>query len=204
MNILKRYAIFLEKKPVLANMITSGFLFGTGDLIAQKINHNNNDNYKDKKIDFNRTLYNVIYGGIIFAPIANKLYRILNNKIYYPFKINNIKLAKYKNFFDTICRVSVDQLIWSPIGIVLYFSMMTVMENWKNVLNNPAVIKEKIAIKIDTRFRDTLLANWSVWPIFQIVNFSLVPLPFRVSAVNIVSILWNAFLSNSNNSAPTG
>lgn len=202
MNILRRYAVFLERKPVLANMITSGFLFGTGDLIAQKISHNNNSN--NNKFDFNRTLYNIIYGGIIFAPIANKLYRILNNRIYYPFKLNNMKLNKYKNFFDTITRVSVDQLIWSPIGIVLYFSMMTIMENWSLIIKNPEIVKGKIETKINAKFRDTLLTNWSVWPIFQIVNFSLVPLPFRVSAVNVVSVLWNAFLSNTNSSAPGG
>ena len=42
---------------------------------------------------------------------------------------------------------------------------------------------------------ETLIANWKVWPIAQLINFSLIPLNFRVLWVNLVGILWNAIVS---------
>ncbi|CDK28633.1 unnamed protein product [Kuraishia capsulata CBS 1993] len=46
----------------------------------------------------------------------------------------------------------------------------------------------------------TLVTNWQVWPAFQFVNFYVVPVQFRLLAVNVVSIAWNCFLSLRNGS----
>lgn len=40
-----------------------------------------------------------------------------------------------------------------------------------------------------------LLANWKVWPVIQAVNFSLMPLPYRVPFQSTCGIGWVLYLS---------
>jgi hypothetical protein len=40
-----------------------------------------------------------------------------------------------------------------------------------------------------------MLANWKLWPAFQVFNLNFVPVHYQVVTVNIVSIFWNTYLS---------
>ena len=44
------------------------------------------------------------------------------------------------------------------------------------------------AKKLASTYKDTLTANWTVWPVVQTVNFKFVPLEGRVLFVNFVSL----------------
>lgn len=48
----------------------------------------------------------------------------------------------------------------------------------------------------------TLITNWKVWPILQLINFTLVPPPLQVFYVNFMQLWWNVYLSFMKNSAP--
>lgn len=182
MNLIARYAELLRKRPLVSNMITTGILFGTGDVIAQTFFT------REDKYDTMRTLRNVVYGAFVFAPIGNKLYVTLNNRVFFPFKIQGVGV-KTRKLLDTTSRVAVDQLCWSPIGIALYFSCMTLMEG-KGI--------GEIRRRCREKYVETLITNWEVWPLFQLANFALVPVAFRLLCVNVVSIVWNSFLSYEN------
>ncbi len=41
---------------------------------------------------------------------------------------------------------------------------------------------------------DTLIANWAIWPMVQLVNFRFVPLNYRLLFVNTLAIGWNCRL----------
>jgi protein Mpv17 len=49
--------------------------------------------------------------------------------------------------------------------------------------------------KLDKTYWNALTSNWMVWPFVQVVNFSFVPLDYRVLFVNGLSIFWNCYLS---------
>ena len=40
-----------------------------------------------------------------------------------------------------------------------------------------------------------LIANWKVWTVPQFVNVNFVPQKFRVLFANMVSLVWNVYLS---------
>lgn len=205
MNILRSYNEFLKRKPLMANMVTSGILFGAGDAIAQGISiYKSLENSQQYHYNIGRTIRNMIYGGILFAPIAHRLYGFLNNRVRFPWKIGR-EAGRVQLGLDTLARVAFDQLVWSPVGIVLYFGTMSLLEEatsssagGKNLVGRAW---DRGEAKVKSQFRATLVANWQVWPVFQAVNFSVVPPAYRVGAVNVVSVLWNAFLS-ARNSAP--
>jgi protein Mpv17 len=42
------------------------------------------------------------------------------------------------------------------------------------------------------------MTNWKVWPVIQAVNFSLVPLPYRLPFQQTCGIAWSTYLSMLN------
>ncbi|GMG56199.1 unnamed protein product [Ambrosiozyma monospora] len=218
-GIFTKYSNFLNKRPQLANALTTGFLFGAGDFIAQ-LGFPADQNDKDQKIkteatigttnsqplstinnfqsilanyDYLRTLRGVIYGSLIFSPIGSRLYPFLNNRIFFPsFKFKSRLNPQNQKLLDTVARVCVDQLCWAPVGIPLYYSCITVMEgqDWK-----------ALKLKLDENYLETLVNNWKVWPVFQMCNFYFVPVQLRLLMVNVISVLWNCYLSFENSRA---
>ena len=179
-----RYIYHLEHSPKLTNFITTGALFGIGDVAAQSTLPSNNKETSFKHFDYKRTLRAVFYGSVIFSPIGNKWYYFLQHKVRWPGKNKTPTL-------NTLSRVLVDQLCFAPVGVPFYFGVMTVLESGWN--------KEKIFDKINKNTLDTLLTNWCVWPFIQLFNFKYIRIEHRLLTVNVVSIFWNTFLSYKNN-----
>lgn len=166
------YNRMLARRPYATNALTTAFLFGTGDVLAQKVG-------PSKDYDLARTARAVAYGGIAFAPLGDQWYKFLARTV-----IGRTKVTQ------TVARVAVDQGVFAPfIGIPLYYLAMGLMEG-RTVDDT----KQKLA----RNWWPTLVSNWSVWPLFQAVNFAAVPVAYRLMAVNVVSIGWNCFLLMKN------
>lgn len=157
------------------NCISTGVLCGLGDVLAQTIDPH------QQKYQPGPTLRNMIYGFCVFGPIGHRLYPLLAR--INPFHSGTANLAT---------RVAVDQLLWSPIGVALYFSAIGLMER-----NTPDQLEDKFR----RVYWQVLYTNWCVWPLFQALNFTLVPVPWRLTAVNVASVFWNCFLSWQNRHA---
>lgn len=136
-----------------------------------------------EKYDSMRSFRAWIYGGIVFAPLGTKWYPYLDK-----LRIPGQKTSTTgNNWKSTAFRVGVDQLVFTPCAISLYFGIMGLMQQ-----------KTLTEIKKgwQENFVSTLLVNWTVWPTFQAVNFTLIPVGYRLLAVNVVSLGWNTFLSH--------
>lgn len=75
-----------------------------------------------------------------------------------------------------VARVIADQTLFAPTNLFVFLSTMAILEG-----KDPAK-------KIASTYKDTLIANWTVWPVVQTVNFKFVPLEGRVLFVNFVSL----------------
>lgn len=176
-----RYNQLLKTRPLTTNMLTTGALFGTGDCLAQILFPEEGSKY-----DYPRTLRAVVYGTAVFAPIGDKWYKTLA-RLKLPSQVG--LQGRLRAVGDTVLRVGADQLWFAPIvGIPLYYSVMTVFEQQKP-------LGETIVSKLERNWWPTLRSNWAVWPAFQMVNFYLVPVLYRLLAVNVFSIGWNCYLS---------
>lgn len=108
----------------------------------------------------------------IFGPAATTWFRFLQSKIV----LQNKKL-------EIGARVAADQLIFAPTNLLAFLSTMSVLEGI-----SPS---EKLA----KTYKGALQSNWMVWPFVQVVNFSFIPLDYRVLFVNGLSVFWNCYLS---------
>lgn len=168
------YNRLLLRRPIVTNMVTTGFLFGAGDLSAQAFFPSQDQ----AKFNFKRLARTIIFGGVVFAPIGVRWYLLLG-------KINVFR----STLGNSLVRVAADQLIFAPfIGIPLFYSVMACFEL------NPNPVQEA-RTKLEKYWWTTLRNNWTVWPAFQLINFALVPAQFKLLAVNLFSIGWNCYLS---------
>ncbi|KAK9319801.1 hypothetical protein V1517DRAFT_296624 [Lipomyces orientalis] len=171
--VFKWYNARLATKPVLTQCLTTAFLFGTGDIIAQTFSP---DATLEGKYDYIRTARMCFHGGVVFAPLAMQWYRMVSTRIVIP----------GRPAAEALARMAVDQMVWAPVGIATFYLSMGVLQ-----LHSSEQIKQEL----QTKWSQTMVRNYAVWPAVQFVNFRMVPLEYRLMVVNFVSIFWNAYLS---------
>jgi len=177
MNFFKWYNRSLEKRPLITKMITSFITFGSGDLICQQIEKSKN---KQKKFEFSRTIKQASFGMMVTP------YQHMQFCIIMPW------LFKGKGTITSIKSVVYDQIIGAPIFTSLFFIYLD-MSNGKNF---DGAVKE-----LEKKLLPTLYMNWKVWPLLMLINFSLVPVQYRVLFANICGMFWSAYLSSAQNSS---
>ncbi|GAQ05515.1 protein sym1 [Aspergillus lentulus] len=165
---LRWYQTKLAKQPILTASVTSAVLFGCGDILAQQAV----DRKGFDKHDMARTGRMALYGGAIFGPAATTWFAFLQR---------NVVLKSHKA--TIVARVIADQGLFTPTHLTCFLTSMAIMEGTDPIE------------KWRTSFLPSYKANLTIWPLVQGVNFSIVPLEYRVLVVNVVSLGWNCILS---------
>ncbi|KAF7436613.1 Protein required for ethanol metabolism [Pleurotus ostreatus] len=171
-SLLRAYNSALIRRPMLAQCLTGGILFGAGDFIAQQAVERRG--LSDH--DLSRTARLTFYGGCLFGPTLTKWYQFLGR----------IQFASPTK--AVIYRVWLDQALLTPASIPFFFGAMSILEG-----------KPHDAIpRITSAYVPTLLRNWCVFLPTQIINFWLVPPHLRFVVVSVVGLFWNTYLSIAN------
>ncbi|KEY72365.1 hypothetical protein S7711_01045 [Stachybotrys chartarum IBT 7711] len=210
-----RFNAYYEERPLMTMMVTNAILGGIADTVAQTITsvrqravrkpggvskddgfaieiHEldrknpllDHDLIPDSKLlpppfDFERLTRFMGY-GFCMAPVQFKWFQLLSRVF---------PMTKANAFGPAMKRVAFDQLVFAPIGVGIFFTVMTVAEGGG---------KRAVSNKLRDMYVPTLKANYLVWPAVQIVNFRLMPVQFQLPFVSTVGIAWTAYLSLSN------
>lgn len=75
-----------------------------------------------------------------------------------------------------LARVATDQLVFTPLNMLFFFSTLSVLEG-----SDPMD-------KLRATYWTGLRTNWMFWPGVQLINFKLVPLDHRLLVVNVISL----------------
>lgn len=121
-------------------------------------------------------------------------------------------LDKYigsKGYSVAIKKVACDQLLYAPTFIAVLLIVIGICQGKDT---------EGLQIKITNEYKDILMNNYKVtnffilyelytfpsqlitflfqlWPMVQLVNFSLVPLHYQTLVVQSVALFWNSYIS---------
>ena len=98
-------------------------------------------------------------------------------------------ITKIRAVIPAMERVAMDQLVFAPIGLGVFFTFMTVAEGG----GRRAVVK-----KFQDVYVGALRANYLLWPAVQMLNFRVMPIQFQIPFVSTVGIAWTAYLSLTN------
>ncbi|KAH9466663.1 hypothetical protein Pst134EB_001711 [Puccinia striiformis f. sp. tritici] len=96
--------------------------------------------------------------------------------------------------FGLLKRILLDQLVMAPLYTFLFISLT----GWFEGLTIP-----EIRERLHELYWYLLTANWKIWPLIQIFNFSFMPLQYRVPWQGSCGVLWTVFLSLSTHSKTT-
>ncbi|KAA1105635.1 hypothetical protein PGT21_013990 [Puccinia graminis f. sp. tritici] len=109
-------------------------------------------------------------------------------------KLGNPTRAAATGFrvFGLLKRILLDQLLMAPIYTFLFISLT----GWFEGLSIP-----EIQQRLHQLYWYLLTANWKIWPLIQIFNFSFMPLQYRVPWQGSCGVLWTVFLSLSTHSS---
>lgn len=153
-------------------MITTGALYGAGDIFAQTVTPLITK--KESKFDYNRLLRLTFFGFGLLGPYLH-YYFILLEKF--------IPIPGNKGVF---ARLLFDQTFGA---IIFCFSFTSY-----NCLSQGKGFKQ-IEKDLRANLWNVLKANWMVWPLVNFITFKFIPMEQRVLFVNLVAFFWSALLS---------
>ncbi|KAI7815895.1 integral membrane protein mpv17 pmp22 family [Gamsiella multidivaricata] len=179
------YTRALANYPLPTQAVTTGMLFGTGDLIAhffieQKPSMRLSP-FLDSSLsswDKTRTARMALFGAAFAGPVLHHWYRFLDRTIRLSTPVRSL-----------LGRVAVDQLFFAPCFIASFFIGQGLLAG-----ASPQVIRERL----QKGYPGALKSNYIVWPAVQCFNFWLVPLQHRLMVVNTFALGWNTYLSHVN------
>mmetsp|Transcript_5564 Transcript_5564/g.9189 ORF Transcript_5564/g.9189 Transcript_5564/m.9189 type:complete len:231 (+) Transcript_5564:132-824(+) len=175
----------LDQRPLLTTSLTAATLMSISDVACQKFEISDKTTTTTttttQRFDQKRTLDVAITGFIWSAPIAHVWYTLLE-RVVPPFESKAL---------GVLIRLVLESLIWSPLMVFGYLTCRSVLEG--------ASPMERLRQKFTT----ALVASWKFWPPLSIINYALIPLPYRVLYINILSMLWNGYLTTLNAATTT-
>lgn len=161
----------LQRHPFPTQMVSSGLLWGLGDVLAQRIGGKTS-------YDSRRGLLTATYGGIAAGPFGHAFYIGLDkiaSKFFFP---GTTKFIAFKVITDTA--------VYGPLHVLGYFVFMSMGDggSWKQAQQ-----------KIQQDFWSTYCAEVLFWPPVQAINFKFVPVHYHLMVVNCLMILDSSFMS---------
>ena len=200
------YKTMLVKKPLLTKATTSAVIMAMSDVACQKIETRMASHIVESRgpeanlqqgclryvncppeeanpkelfeHDWKRTADVAITGFTYSGPISHTWYAILEAVVRIEHRLLGI-----------LVRLMLDIVIFSPVAVGGYFT-------WRALLNGEGL--DGVALNLKVKWEKALYASWQFWPIANIVNFSFVPVQFRVLYNNMLSLLWSGYLSHVN------
>lgn len=181
------YQNCLSAHPVKTQVISSGLLWGFGDIVAQSISKslskkNIRLSVEDEefKVDWKRVAITSMFGVGFVGPVGHFWYEGLDRFL-------SLRLQLQPKSLRLVgTKVAMDTLIFGPIHLLVFLSYMG-FSSGKNARQVKEVVKRD--------FLPALVVEGGVWPLAQAVNFRFVPVRYQLLYVNVFCLLDSAFLS---------
>jgi protein Mpv17 len=157
------------------NALADGIAQLSQDLVARRRGE------VEKPYDFLRTLRFFCFGCMI-SPFLGRWNNFLERR----FPLRTLPNSNRVSLRALSKRVACDQIIMAPIGLSAFIVSIGLMEG-----RDPTQIREKM----HDLFKPTILTNWKVWPLAQLINFRYMPLPYRVPFQSTCGVFWTLYLS---------
>lgn len=159
------------KHLLFTNTWTSGVLMAIGDICEQEIEFQRK--ILSTRYDWGR-IGRMFLTGLLFGPVHHYFYAWMDKRIPH----RSVKFVTQK--------ILLDQIIMSPVCIVLFFYSMGALEG------RPS---KETTVEMKEKFIPIYVVDWSIWPPTQFINFYYLPVKYQVLYINAVTMVYNVYLS---------
>lgn len=181
-----RYLHALETRPMPTKLVTAAVLSGTGDIIAQAME-------ASAPFAVKRLLTLVAVNVFYIVPILSAFYAANEALARY------LKLEQAAQWKRTAVQLGFDQLVNAPIvvgGFFCAFQLATAVADALTVgFPGAGALLASMREQLTSSWASTVVTNWQVWVIPQLVNFAFIPPWGRVAFANVIALVWNVILS---------
>mmetsp|Transcript_41582 Transcript_41582/g.114577 ORF Transcript_41582/g.114577 Transcript_41582/m.114577 type:complete len:186 (-) Transcript_41582:299-856(-) len=165
------YLTMLQRFPMPARCVTTMLMAGLGDIISQLMS------VSVSSLDAERLLRFSLLNLVLTGPVISTWFSTLN------------ALLPVPGFRGALVRLVPDQLVFAPLFNYVFLAALFCLSS--GGLVGPSVDAWWAAMK----------ANWTFWPLANLLNFWLVPPAFQMLFGNVSAIVWNVVLSSMSASA---
>lgn len=166
------YMDVLTLHPIMVKAITSGSVYTLGDTVAQL--------YEGKtlgEIDRGRVARSAAAGFIGHGPLSH---------LWYGVSEGFFDWLGWEGWWTTFPKITVDQLVWSPIWNGCYIFLLGAMKR--------EALGEIVGTVKSTSF-SLITSGLKLWPLAHVVTYGFIPVENRLLWVDLVEILWVTILS---------
>lgn len=162
------YAKLMQTHPAKTQVLTTGVLMLTGDVVCQTVIE------QTKAIDLERSARFFVIGVGFVGPVLRTWYLSLE------------KIVRPTGRIIPLKKMLLDQGIFAPVFLPCFLVCLGALQrqSWSSIKR-----------KVRTDYIPVLTANYVLWPAAQMLNFYLVPLHYRVVYASGVALIWNTYLS---------
>ncbi|EFJ38215.1 hypothetical protein SELMODRAFT_73281 [Selaginella moellendorffii] len=160
----RKYLTSLQKNPLPTKALTAGTLAGCSDLVAQKL-------MGVKKLQLRRALLIALYGLLYGGPFGHFFHKLMD----YVF-------AGKRDQKTVTKKVIVEQLTsgpWNNFVFMVYLTSVIEGKSWSFVKR-----------KLRNDYPSVQLNAWRVWPLVGWINYTYMPIQFRVLFHNLAAVCW--------------
>ncbi|KAK8805141.1 hypothetical protein WA588_000085 [Blastocystis sp. NMH] len=174
--LIKFYGSCLANHPILTKSISSMVIGSAGDVAAQYLTRDKTQSFH---VDTFRT-FRIACMNFGYGFMSHYWYNALD------------KMVVSKGMRAVISKMVIDQFLFVPTCQILFYSGNSIMEA-------PHDQPQAAVRKLKQVLLPSLLTNYSVWPLLQVINFKFVPLQYQVLYLSCGLFFWNIFLSHMAN-----
>ncbi|KAF7137304.1 hypothetical protein RHSIM_Rhsim07G0153300 [Rhododendron simsii] len=208
LKVWKWYQNCLAVHPVKTQIISSGLIWGCGDIAAQTVTHytaqkrrqisiilvfpqcssaelalHNSvrvDEDEELKINWRRVATTSLFGFGFVGPVGHFWYEGLD-------QVMKSRLhLQPKSMRFVASKVALDGIIFGPLDLLVFFSYM-------GFSSGKSATQVKEDVKRD--FIPAFVLEGGIWPLLQVANFRFVPVRYQLLYVNLFCLLDSCFLS---------
>ncbi|CAM8919661.1 unnamed protein product [Rhodiola kirilowii] len=188
LRLWKSYKKCLAVHPVKTQVVSSGLIWGLGDVFAQTITRSTavsdgrgiDDDDKKFRINWKRVATTSLFGFGFVGPVGHFWYEGLDRLI-------RVRMSLRPNSLRFVAtKVLVDGFLFGPIDLLVFFTYM-------GFSTGKSIPQIKEDVKRD--FIPAFILEGGFWPVIQVVNFRFVPVKYQLLYVNFFCLLDSSFLS---------
>ena len=174
--------IFGKANLLVTNCVISTAMGSLGDSIQQNYDLLVNQSEKEKpftskdkltRFDWTRNLH-MSAAGLTTGLISHYWYIFLD-----------ARLGTLRSFTVVTKKVLLDQIVFSPVNWIVYFSTVGLCEY--------STVKKVTEEIIEKGMQQIYVAEWFIWPPAQYFNFYLLPLRYRILFDNFISLGFDVY-----------
>ncbi|KAG0425282.1 hypothetical protein HPB47_027537 [Ixodes persulcatus] len=163
------YSKILRAHPGKTQVLTTGLIMMSGDIISQKFIE------RSQFFDTQRAARFFLMGILYRGPVWYVWFRLLDRR----FGAGNAPRTVIKKLLS-------DQILFRPTSLFCFLGLLSVLHRrpWVDV---------KKTIWAD--YVSVLKTGYMFWPVVQLINYGWVPCHFRLIYFSSLGVVWNTYLS---------